>query len=157
MKRKSWLFYSVLLLIAACFLFVPAFAVDEKKHWWDAFGWFGEIANFIKFLVVPPANYWHNRLMVLNNMINTKFAGLGQLYRTLDDFFRRLSDPAVGQLVATIPNDFLFRGYRGFSVDFFGAAAPYIRFLRAVLSGTCFLFTAIVCYHKVRTFFTEGA
>ena len=154
MKKRKTVFYLALLLTAACILLVPAFADDGGKHWWDAFGWFGEIANFIKSLVVPPANYWHNRLAVLNGMVNEKFAGLGQLYRTLDDFFRRLSDPAAGQLVATIPNDFLFQGYRGFSMDFFSAAAPYIRFLRAVLSGACFLLTAIVCYHKVRTFFT---
>ncbi len=157
MRKRKLGFYFVLLLIAACFLLVPAFAADGEKHWWDAFSWFGEIANFIKSLVVPPANYWHNRLMVLNNMINAKFAGLGQLYRTLDDFFRRLSDPAAGQLVAIIPDDFLFRGYRGFSMDFFGAAAPYIRFMRTVLSASCFLATAAVCYHKVRTFFTEEA
>mgnify|MGYP001028454877 CR=1 FL=1 len=155
MKKRKTGFYLALLLIAACVLLVPAFAADGGKHWWDAFSWFGEIANFVKSLVVPPANYWHNRLALLNSMVNAKFAGLGQLYRTLDDFFRRLSDPAAGQIIASIPDDFLFRGYRGFSMNFFGAAAPYIRFLRAVLSGACFLFTAIVCYHKVRTFFTE--
>ena len=143
-------------LLAACFLVVPAFAEDSSgSHWWDAFSWFGEIANFVKSLIVPPENYFHNRLAKLNAMVNAKFSGLGQLYRTLDQFFRVLADPAPAQLKVSIPDNFFFQGYRGFSMDFFGAAAPYLRFLRSALSGSCFLFTIIVCYHKVRTFFTE--
>lgn len=155
MKRKrAFLFLGVFLVV--CILFVPAFADDGSDgHWWDAFSWFGDIANFAKSLIVPPENYWHNRLAKLNGLINTKFSGLGQLYQTLNDFFRKLADPAQIQFKISIPNNFLFSGYRGFSIDFFGAAAPYIRFLRSVLSGSCFLFTIIVCYHKIRTFFTE--
>ena len=143
-------------LLAVLLLAVPAFAADSSGgHWWEAFGWFKEIANFFKFLVVPPENYWHNRLAKLNSLVNTKFSGLGQLYRILDQFFRVLADPAPAQLVVSIPDNFFFQGYQGFSMDFFASAAPYIRFLRSALSGSCFLFTIIVCYHKVRTFFTE--
>lgn len=155
MKRTGAAVF-IALLLSACILMVPAYAADDTGgHWWDAFSWFGEIANFAKSLIVPPENYFHNRLAKLNGMVNAKFAGLGQLYRTLDQFFRVLSDPAPAQLKVSIPDNFFFQGYRGLSIDFFGSAAPYLRFLRSALSGSCFLFTVTVCYHKVRTFFTE--
>ena len=154
MRIASFFFVLVLLL---GILAVTAFAADGSGggHWWEAFSWFGDVANFIKSLIVPPENYWHNRLAKLNSLVNAKFSGLGQLYRTLDQFFRVLADPAPAQLKVSIPDNFFYQGYRGISVDFFAAAAPYIRFLWSVLSGSCFLITVIVCYHKVRTFFTE--
>ena len=40
-------------------------------------------------------------------------------------------------------------------MDFFGSATPYLQFLRAFLTATCFILTAIVCYNKLRKFFTE--
>lgn len=155
MKRKgAFILFAVLL--AACVLAVPAFAAEGSGgHWWDAFSWFGEIANFARSLIVPPENYWHNRLARLNSLVNSKFSGLGHLYQTLSQFFWVLSDPAPIQLKVNIPDNFFFSGYRGVSIDFFGPAAPYIRFLRSALSGSFFLFTVIVCYHKLRTFFTE--
>lgn len=133
---------------------LPAYA-SESRHWWDAFGWFGDIANFVKSLVVPPANYFHNRLAKLNGLVNAKFSGLGQLYQILNDFFYKLGSPAQAELSIRIPNNFLFPGYRGFSMNFFGAAQPYIRFLRNVLTASCSIFTVVICYHKIRTFFTE--
>jgi len=154
MKKEKAAFAFGLCILVICFFPVLAYA-DDSSHWWDAFGWFGNVANFIKYLVVPPENYWHNRLAKLNGLINAKFSGLGQLYQTLSDFFWRLSDPASGQLIASIPDNFFFDGYRGFSMDFFGAATPYIRFLRSFLSAGFFLFTIVVCYHKLRSFFTE--
>ena len=56
MKRwKKW-FVAALAVLALLALAVPAYA-EESTPWWDAFGWFKEIANFIKALVVPPENY----------------------------------------------------------------------------------------------------
>ncbi len=144
------------LFLVLSFLLVPAYAADTSdSHWWDAFSWFGEIANFAKSLIVPPANYFHNRLSNLNDLVNQKFAGAGQLYQILNDFFYKIGDPAPANLVLKIPNNFLFSGYRGFSLDFFGAATPYLSFLRTFLTASFSVFTVIVCYHKLRTFFTE--
>ena len=151
--------YKILLLfaLAAALFFVclvPVYAA-EGQHWWDAFSWFGEIANFVKSLVVRPANYFHNRLAKLNGLVNEKFSGLGQLYQVLNDFFYKLGSTAPAGLTIKMPDNFLFPGYRGFSMNFFGAALPYIRFLRSFLTAACSIFTVIVCYHKLRTFFTE--
>ena len=144
--------------LAASSLIVPpiqVYAAAEGGHWWDAFSWLGDIANFIKYLIVPPENYFHNRLALLNNMVNEKFGGLGQLYQTLNDFFIKLSDPAPASLAFTMPNNFLWSGSSGFRVDVFQCAAPYISLLRGFLTAAFFLLTVIVCYHKIRTFFTE--
>lgn len=128
---------------------------ESLEHWYDAFSWFGDIANFVKYLIVPSENYFHNRLSLLNSLVNEKFGGLGQLYQTLDDFFHRLSSPAPIEFEFTMPDNFLFSGFKGFSVDFFANAAPYINFGRSLLTAGFFLLTVIICYHKIRTFFTE--
>lgn len=143
-------------VLAAGTFTVSAFAAESSGgHWWDAFSWFGDIANFVKYLVVPPPNYFHNRLAKLNGLVNEKFAGLAQLYQTLNDFFYKIGDPAPVDFKVKIPDDFLFQGYQGFSMDFFAAATSYLQFLRAFLTAACFILTAIVCYNKLRKFFTE--
>ena len=152
-KRKIVLLAVLIVVVLSLFL-LPAYA-SESHSWWESFGWFGDIANFVKSLVVPPANYFHNRLAKLNGLVNAKFSGLGQLYQILNDFFYKLGSPAQAELSIRIPNNFLFPGYRGFSMNFFGAAQPYIRFLRNVLTASCSIFTVVICYHKIRTFFTE--
>ncbi len=85
----------LLVLLAAAILAASLTSVyaAEERHWWDAFSWFGEIANFAKSLIVPPANYFHNRLSKLNDLVNVKFSGVGQLYQILNDFFYKIGDP----------------------------------------------------------------
>ena len=128
----------------------------DGGQWYDAFSWFGDVANFIKYRVVPPENYFHNRLALLNNLINEKFGGLGQLYQTLDDFFRKLATPKTAELQFRIPDNFWGSGYTGVSFNIFSGAGVYIQFIRGFLTAAFFLLTVIVCYHKLRTFFTEG-
>lgn len=157
MKRLSKYRAPLLILLVVVILAVSATSAyaAENRHWWDAFGWFGDIANFVKSLIVPPPNYFHNRLSLLNDKANAKFAGLGQLYQIINDFFYKLGDPAPADMTVRIPNNFLFSGYQGFSLNFFGAAASYIKFLRAFLTASFSIFTVIVCYTKLRSFFTE--
>lgn len=93
MKHQRKLLVLALAVLVFLALAVPAYA-DDPTPWWDTFSWFGDVANFIKSLVVPPPNYWHNRLAKLNGLVNAKFAGLGQLYQVLNDFFFKLGDPA---------------------------------------------------------------
>ena len=153
--KPAYILIPLVVLTAGMFT-ISAFAAETSGgHWWDAFSWFGDIANFVKYLVVPAPKYFHNRLAKLNSLVNEKFAGLGQLFQTLNDFFYKIGDPAPADFKVRIPDDFLFQGYRGFSMDFFGSAAPYLRFLRAFLTAACFILTAVVCYNKLRKFFTE--
>lgn len=103
MKQKKKLLFPVIFFLTS--LPVTAYASDGG-HWYDAFSWFGDIANFVKYLVVPPENYFHNRLSKLNSLLNQKFGGLGQLYQTLNDFFRKLANPAPVSLTFTLPDNF---------------------------------------------------
>lgn len=123
--------------------------------WYEAFSWFGDIANFIKYLFVPSENYFHNRLSYLSSLCNQKFGGLGQLYQTMNDFFGRLGNPGSAELRFRIPNNFLWNGSTGVSFDMLSGASSYISLIRSVLTAAFFLFTVVVCYHKLRTFFTE--
>lgn len=156
MNKRKLLLGALCLAVVFALVAVPAHAA-ESRQWWQAFSWFGDVANFIKALVVPPSNYFHNRLARLNGMINAKFAGMGQLYQTLDQFFRKLADPAPIAIPFRIPDNYLYKGHHGFSVDIFAIVSPYLRFLRSCLTACCFLFTVVICYHKIRTFFTEEA
>lgn len=158
MKQLSRYRVPLLVLLVVVILAVSATSAHaaEASHWWNAFSWFGDIANFVKSLVVPPANYFHNRLSKLNDIANQKFAGVGQLYQIINDFFYKLGDPAAADMTLRIPNNFLFSGYQGFSLNFFGAASPYIKFLRGFLTASFTILTVIVCYTKLRTFFTEA-
>lgn len=150
MKKKNR-FRSVLFFSVAClFLFQFAFAAD------GLFGWLGDLAQFIKRIFVPDPNYFHNRLQELNDLINSRFGGLGDLFLILYHFFSALKSVPSVSISLTIPDDFFFPGFQGFSANFLAGAAPYVSLLRNVFTASCILFTAIVCYHKLRHFFTEG-
>ena len=124
--------------------------------WYEAFSWFGDVANFIKYLIVPEPEYFHNRLYYLNTLVNSKFGGIAQLYNTLEDFFTKISSVKTAGLTFSLPNNYFFKGYKGFDFDILTMAYPYISLIRSVFSGFIFLITVIACYHKLRTFFNTG-
>ena len=95
---------------------------------------------FIRNLFVPDGDYFNDQLSSLNDHVNSRFAGLGQLYQMINDFFKILASPPDVSLRLTIPNNFLFPGYRGTSVDVFASGRVYIDFIRNVLN--CLLYTS---------------
>lgn len=141
---------SVFLVLALlCALSVPAFAVDsdEDEH----------NTNFIKALFVPSDNYFQNKIQVLNEKVNAKLGGVAYLYNMLDSFFKTLSSGAPNtDLKFSVPNNYLYSGYKGFDFDFLYSAKPYIKLLKDVLTAACYLLTGIICYHKLRTFFSAS-
>ena len=145
MKQKSLII--LLAILVAFTLSVPVLAADGQSR--GFFDTLADIGMFIRNLFVPDGDYFNDQLSSLNDHVNSRFAGLGQLYQMIN------ASPPDISLRLTIPNNFLFPGYRGTSVDFFTSARPYIDFMRNVLNASACLFTAIVCYHKLRHFFTE--
>lgn len=116
----------------------------------------GEIARFFKRLVVPEPNYFHNKLGALSQHINERLGGVSYLYQMINNFFKQLKNVPDVSLAFSLPDNFLFPGYRGFSYNFFESARPYVKVFRDVATATCYLSTAIICYHKLRTFFQQG-
>lgn len=148
-------FFILFLVVAFLFtLSVPALAVEESGGF---FSGLVDIGIFIRDLIVPDSNYFSNSLSDLNDHVNDRFGGLAYLYLMLNDFFKQLGNAPAVALNVSIPNHLFFPGYRGMSLDFFVGAKPYISFLRSFLTAATCLYTAIVCYHKLRLFFSEGA
>lgn len=114
-----------------------------------------DVYQAVKNIFVPKEDYFHNKLNHLNNLVNDRFAGLGHLYLMLNSFFKRLNNPKEASLTFTLPENYFFSGSGGFTGDLLFSARPYINMLKAVLNGTVCIYTAIVCYHKLRKFFSE--
>ncbi len=114
-----------------------------------------DVYQAVKNIFVPKEDYFHNKLNHLNNLINDRFAGLGHLYLMLNSFFKRLNNPKEASLTFTLPENYFFSGSGGFTGDLLFSARPYINMLKAVLNGAVCIYTAIVCYHKIRKFFSE--
>ncbi len=114
-----------------------------------------DVYQAVKNIFVPKDDYFHNKLNRLNNLVNDRFAGLGHLYLMLNSFFKRLNNPKEASLTFTLPENYFFSGSGGFTGDLLYSARPYINMLKAVLNGAVCIYTAIVCYHKLRKFFSE--
>lgn len=146
MKKLISICFTLMLLLS---LSIPAFAVDAED----------EQANtsFIKSLFVPSDNYFQNKMQVLNDKVNAKLGGVAYLYNMLQSFFTTLDSgaPDVG-INFSLPNGYLYNGYKGFKYDFLYTAKPYIKLMKDVLTAACYLITGIVCYHKLRTFFSAS-
>ena len=146
MKR----FISICLILILCIvLSVPAFAADAGDQQTNT--------NFIKGLFVPADNYFQNKMQVLNDKVNAKLGGVAYLYNMLHSFFTTLDSGAPDvSLNFAMPNNYFFSGYKGFNYNVLHSAKPFINLLKDVLSAACYLITGIVCYHKLRTFFSAS-
>lgn len=152
MKRKVVVIVgaiSILMLLS-----LTAFA--DSRAGGGIFSRLGEIARFLKRLIVPDANYFHNQLASLSKHANDRLGGVAYLYLMMNDFFHKLNNVPPVDIVFTMPNGFLFPGYKGFSVDIFTSAKPFLNLIRNVSTSALAVFTVITCYHKLRTFFQQG-
>ena len=158
MKRITAVFLISILLISFP---LPAAAMDRAaapvapSSTLSIFGTLADIYQAAKNIFVPKEDYFHNKLKLLNDLFNDRFAGLGHLYLMLNVFFKRLYNPKEASLTFTLPDSYFFAGSGGFTGDLLYSAKPYINMLRGVLNGAVCIYTAIVCYHKLRKFFSE--
>lgn len=151
-KKYFFIVVSVLLLVSfSCVAFAAGDGIISS-----IFGGLSDIANFIKRIFVPDKDYFHNQLAIISKMTNDRLGGIAYLYNMLNEFFQELRNTPAAGLSFKLPNSFFFKGYKGFSFDFFASAAPYINFIRNVTTSAFCLFIAVACYHKIRTFFSEN-
>lgn len=151
-KRK--LLLVLLLVLLSLFAFsVPVLAASGDSGG-GIFSGLNQLANFVKRIFVPSQDYFHNKLATLSDKVNAKLGGVGYLYQMLHGFFSTLNNAPAQTLQFSLPDNFLYRGYQGISIDLFYSARPYLKLLNGVLTAAVCLFTAIACYHKLRSFFT---
>lgn len=156
MKYEKKLIAVLLVLVLLFSTAVVAYAADADGGIVESiFSGLKEAANFLKRLIVLDANYFHNKLGDLSARVNERFGGLAYLYLMLNDFFTSLRNAPTIEFMMNIPNNFLYRGYKGISLNFFTSAKPYISFLRGTLTASSCLFTAVICYKKLLTFFNR--
>lgn len=139
----------VLALVFVMLLSVPCLAAD------GIFSGLKGIADFIGRLIIPEQSYFHNQLASLSANFNSRFGGVSYLFQMIHSFLQSLGDVKSMEFTFTMPNDVLYPGYKGFSADVFTFIGPYVEMLRSVLTSGLCIITAISCYHKVRTFFSE--
>lgn len=162
MKNKAFILL-LLSLVMVISLSIPAFgeiaSESTPSTYAEAsggiFSGITDIYQAVKNIFVPREDYFHNKISELNEIAQDRFGGLAYLYLMLDSFFKTLNSSTPAGLSVSLPDNYFFYGYHGFSFNLLHSAAPYINFLKSVLNAVCCLFTAIACYHKLRTFFTE--
>lgn len=113
------------------------------------------IAEFIRWLFVPGANYFAGKSAALSGHLNRKLGGVAELYRLLEDFFKALGGSYPTRMQARLPAGFWFPGSEGVSWDIFGLVEPMLPVIRAISTGVIVLMTAIAIYHHLRRFFQE--
>lgn len=151
MNKKLFTITTAILLFSL--LSMTVFADSSST---GIFSGLGDIARFLKRLIVPDANYFHNELASLSKHANDRLGGVAYLYLMINNFFNQLKNVPNMALNFSIPNNFYFRGFQGVNIDVLGAAKPFIDLIRNVLTSAACLFTAVTCYHKLRTFFQQG-
>lgn len=147
--------FILLFLFIVLFYMLSIFAFADTTGV-SIFSGLGDIARFLKRIIVPEFNYFHNKLGEISQHANERLAGVFALYQMLDNFFNELKNAPATKLIFYIPDNFLFRGYKGISINFFESAEPYIRVFRDVVNSTLTIFTSIACYHKLRMLFQQG-
>lgn len=112
--------------------------------------------DFIKDIFVPKDNYFNNQIAKLNDNVNRKLGGIAYLYHMIEYFFKTLnSPPAQSDFTFSIPDNFVYDGFKGTSNDMLLFAKPFIRIIKAVTTAFLVIITAIACYRKLVTFFEK--
>lgn len=155
--RKTVGGFMVFVLVFS-FFSVSSFAATSEDAPADngIFGGLSDVLSFVKDIFIPKPDYFHNKITALNDKINDKLGGVAYLYNMIKEFLSDLSRGAsAADLTFSVPKNFLYSGYGGFSIDFLQSSKPYIKLLNDVLTAAFCIFTGIMCYHKLRTIFAE--
>lgn len=144
-------FFLIVLLLAS--LTCVAYASDVNDG--DMGGFFAKMFDFVKGLFFPSSDYFPNQIQRLQGIVNKKMGGVGYLYSMLKNFFTQLKNTSVSTaLTFSIPDNFLFKGDKGITINLLESAAVYIKLLRDVVNVVVCLVTAMVCYKKLSAFFS---
>ncbi len=121
--------------------------LDWLISFWDKF------KAFFIGLFVPEDGYFQSWFQAIKSAFESKIGGLSIVFASISDAFNRLSTATEtdSQLVFTVPDNSLWNGFNGISVDFLVSARPYMRWIRPVFNGIILIFTVVLCYRKLIT------
>lgn len=146
---------SLAVLLALTFLLFASMSVSAEEPNEDTI-FAGGLAGFISWLFVPPEDYFITQISEINDAVNSKLGGLAYLYQLLNHFFKQLNmSDSEAALNFELPKDFFFDGYAGMKVNTLSLAMPFVSMLKSVANIFICISTAIACYHKIRSFFSE--
>lgn len=118
---------------------------------------FDNLYEFVRGIFIPSNDFFPNQIQQLQDKVNEKMGGVGYLYDMLKSFFDGLKNTTVSTpLNFSLPDNFLFDGYKGMSIDFLASGAVYVKFLRDFANVLICLATAFVCYKKLTSFFSDA-
>lgn len=143
--KRHFPFFFVIILIFSFSTPVYAASDSETSNWYDG------IVDFF----VPDENYFNNKSAELNDHVNKKLGGVSYLFQMLHSFFSTLQTAPDNEFEFAIPDNHLFKGFKGSSGNLFAGAVPFIRILRSSISAFFCIVTAIACYRKVITIFEK--
>ena len=118
------------------------------KGFWD------KLKDFFVGLFVPEEGYFQQWYQSLKTAVDKKLSAISALYNGLTGFFNGLSGRDVF-VVIEIPANHFYSGSPAVSADIFATLGSVLSFLRGVLTGFVVLLTAIICYKKLVTIFSE--
>ncbi len=118
------------------------------SNFWD------NLKDFFIGLFVPEEGYFQHWYQSLKIEVDEKLSAISALYNGLTGFFSNLSGRDVS-LVLEIPANHFYNGSPFISADIFENLSSVLSFLRGILTGFIVLSTAIICYKKLVTIFSE--
>ena len=118
------------------------------KGFWD------KLKDFFIGLFIPEEGYFQQWYQSLKTEVDKKLSAISALYNGLTGFFNGLSGRDAS-VILEIPANHFYDGSPAVSADIFDKLGSVVSFLRGILTGFIVLFTAIICYKKLVTIFSE--
>lgn len=146
-KRFLSVFLSVLLLF--CGFCLPVFASDGSQS--DGSFWSG-----LKDVIVPSDDFFEDFSNDISSAVDRKFGAVGDLVEQIKKGFASLSDSSsAGTLTLTMPDNILFNGYKGTSVNILGGIGTFASWFKAFFSVFLIVVTIIFCYRRLIAMFNK--
>lgn len=115
------------------------------KNFWE------KLKQLFISIFVPEDGYlqqWYNDI---KTAFEKKVGGLSSAFSNLSSAFNSLKTSAEERtkIILTLPDNWIFQGYKGTSVDLLGYAGGFMSFLRNIFNGIILISTIIICYKNL--------
>lgn len=119
--------------------------LDFLKSFWD------KLLQFFKDLIIPPPDYFKNWFEEVKTKFSEKMGSLATFFDSIGGIFDGLKSKSYekSKVMFTVPDNSIFMGYKGTSVDLLGFASSWLSWLRTIFNGILVLFTGLICYRKL--------